>query len=61
MIDRRAFLADAQKLVAKLENDLRARCDEMPDVGQAVAAQLLAARAVDGGVRDRRRSRMFTT
>src|SRR5262249_61295500 len=39
MIDRPAFLADAQKLVVKLEKDLPARCDDMPDVGQAVNAE----------------------
>jgi hypothetical protein len=44
MIDRLAFLADAQKLVAKLEKDLRARCDDMPDVGRAVEAEYRRAR-----------------
>jgi hypothetical protein len=39
MIDRTAFLADAQKLLARLEKDLRARCDDMPEVGQAVTAE----------------------
>src|SRR5437764_9440368 len=47
MNDRHAFLADAQKLVAKLETDLRARCDDMPDVGQAVTAEY--KRAKDAG------------
>ena len=47
MIDRTAFLADAQKLLAKLEKDLRARCDDMPEVGQAVAAEY--KRAKDAG------------
>ncbi len=47
MIDRTAFLADAQKLVAKLEKDLRARCDDMPDVGRAVEAEY--RRAKDAG------------
>ena len=47
MIDRPAFLADAQKLVVKLEKDLRARCDDMPDVGQAVLAEY--KRAKDAG------------
>jgi hypothetical protein len=47
MIDRRAFLADAQKLLAKLEKDLRARCDDMPEVGQAVTAEY--KRAKDAG------------
>ena len=44
MIDRIAFLADAQKLVAKLEKDQRARCDDMPEVGKAVEAEYLRAR-----------------
>lgn len=44
MIDRRAFLADAQKLVGKLEKDLRSRCDEMPDAGKAVEAEYHRAR-----------------
>jgi hypothetical protein len=44
MIDRPAFLADAQKLVVKLEKDLRARCDDVPDVGQAVAAEYKRAK-----------------
>src|SRR5947199_9097743 len=47
MIDRQAFLADAQKLLVKLERDLRARCDDMPEVGQAVAAEY--GRAKDAG------------
>src|SRR6516164_5468695 len=47
MIDRQAFLADAQKLVAKLEKDLRARCDDRPEVGQAVTAEY--KRAKDAG------------
>jgi hypothetical protein len=47
MIDRRAFLAGAQKLVAKLEKDLRARCDDMPEVGRAVLAEY--KRAKDAG------------
>jgi hypothetical protein len=47
MIDRAAFLADAQKLVAKLERDLRTRCDDMPEVGQAVTAEY--KRAKDAG------------
>jgi hypothetical protein len=47
MIDRPAFLADAQKLLAKLEKDLRARCDDMPEVGQAVTAEY--KRAKDAG------------
>src|SRR5262245_24825522 len=44
MIDRREFLADAQKLVAKLEKDLRARCDEVPDVGRAVEGEYQRAK-----------------
>lgn len=47
MIDRRAFLTDAQKLVTRLEKDLRARCDEMPDVGRAVETEY--KRAKDAG------------
>jgi hypothetical protein len=47
MIDRTAFLADAQKLVARLEKDLRTRCDDMPEVGQAVTAEY--KRAKDAG------------
>jgi hypothetical protein len=47
MIDRTAFLVDAQKLVAKLEKDLRARCDDMPDVERAVEAEY--RRAKDAG------------
>src|SRR5262245_51173036 len=47
MIDRTAFLADAQKLVTRLEKDLRARCDEMPEVGRAVEAEY--KRAKDAG------------
>jgi hypothetical protein len=47
MIDRAAFLADAQKLVARLEKDLRARCDERPEIGQAVTAEY--KRAKDAG------------
>src|SRR5947199_10250626 len=47
MIDRTAFLADAQKLLAKLEKDLRARCDEVPVVGSAVEAEY--RRAKDAG------------
>ena len=47
MINRPAFLADAQKLLARLENDLRARCDDMPAVGQAVIAEY--KRAKDAG------------
>ncbi len=39
MIHRTAFLADAQRLLAKLEKDLRARCDDMPEVGLAVTAE----------------------
>ena len=44
MIDRTAFLADAQKIVARLEKDLRARCDDMPDVGRAVADEYRKAK-----------------
>lgn len=44
MIDRTAFLADAQKLVARLEKDLRARCDDMPEVGSAVEAEYRKAK-----------------
>jgi hypothetical protein len=44
MIDRTAFLADAQKLVTRLEKDLRARCDEMPEVGNAVEAEYRRAK-----------------
>jgi hypothetical protein len=44
MIDRLAFLADAQKLVTRLEKDLRARCDDMPEVGKAVEAEYRRAR-----------------
>src|SRR5262245_54733026 len=44
MIDRTAFLADAQKLVARLEKDLRARCDDMPDVGRTVEAEYRKAK-----------------
>jgi hypothetical protein len=47
MIDRLGFLADAQKLVTRLEKDLRARCDDMPEVGQAVTAEY--KRAKDAG------------
>ena len=47
MLDRPAFLADAQKLLVKLEKDLRARCDDMPEVGQAVTAEY--RRAKDAG------------
>jgi N-6 DNA Methylase len=47
MLDRAAFLADAQRLLAKLEKDLRARCDDMPEVGQAVTAEY--KRAKDAG------------
>jgi hypothetical protein len=47
MLDQPAFLADAQKLLAKLEKDLRARCDEVPAVGQAVLAEY--KRAKDAG------------
>jgi hypothetical protein len=47
MIDRSALLADAQKLLTKLEKDLRARCDDMPQVGQAVTAEY--KRAKDAG------------
>ena len=44
MIDRTAFLTDAQKLVARLEKDLRTRCDDMPDVGRAVEAEYRGAK-----------------
>jgi hypothetical protein len=44
MIDRTAFLADAQKLVTRLEKDLRARCDDMPEVGSAVEAEYRKAK-----------------
>ena len=44
MIDRTAFLADAQKIVARLEKDLRARCDAMPEVGTAVEAEYRKAK-----------------
>jgi hypothetical protein len=44
VIDRTAFLADAQKLVARLEKDLRARCDDMPEVGSAVEAEYRKAK-----------------
>lgn len=47
MIDRVAFLADAQKLVTRLEKDLRARCDDMPEVGRTVEAEY--KRAKDAG------------
>jgi hypothetical protein len=47
MIDRAAFLADAKKLVTRLETDLRARCDDMPEVGRAVEAEY--RRAKDAG------------
>lgn len=45
MIDRTAFLSDAQKVVARLEKDLRARCDDMPEVGRAVEAEYRKAKA----------------
>ncbi len=44
MIDPRAFLADAQKLVVKLEKDLRARCDNRSAVGQAIEVEYQRAR-----------------
>src|SRR5438309_791920 len=46
MIDRDDFLADAQKLLKKLEEDLRARCDDddVPEIGDAVAAEHRRAR-----------------
>jgi len=44
MIDRTAFLADAQKIVARLEKDLRARCDDMPEVGRAVGSEYRTAK-----------------
>lgn len=44
MIDRTAFLADAQKIVARLEKDLRARCDDMPEVGRAVGDEYRKAK-----------------
>src|SRR5207245_188149 len=47
MIDRAAFLADARKLLSRLEQDLRARCDEMPEVGQAVEAEYRRAKQAE--------------
>ncbi len=45
MIDRQDLLSDLQKLLRRLEADLRARCDEVPDVDRAVRAEYDAARA----------------
>jgi hypothetical protein len=44
VIDRIAFLADAQKVVDRLEKDLRVRCDDMPEVGQAVGEEYRRAK-----------------
>ena len=45
MINRLALLSDLQKLLVKLQDDLRARCAERPEVEAPLRAQYEAARA----------------
>lgn len=45
MINRSKLLADLQKLLVKLQDDLRARCAERPEVEVPLRAQYEAARA----------------
>lgn len=45
MINRSDLLADLQKLLVKLQDDLRARCAERPNVEAPLLAQYNAARA----------------
>ena len=47
MIDRQALLKDLQRLLRQLEADLRARCDEIPEVGEAIRAEYDAAREAE--------------
>ena len=44
MIDRKALLADLQRWVKKFEDDLRARCREVPDLDAALRASYDAVR-----------------
>ena len=43
MIDRTALLADLQQLVGDLEDDLRNRCTDVPDIDAVGRAQWLRA------------------
>ncbi len=45
MIDRERLLEDLQKLVGRLEDDLRERCDSQPEVDAPVRAEYERARA----------------
>jgi uncharacterized protein DUF7008/Eco57I restriction-modification methylase len=45
MIDRERLLADLQKLVRGLEDDLRERCDDQPEIDAPVRAEYERARA----------------
>jgi hypothetical protein len=39
VIDAKALLADLQKLLTKLEDDIRRRCDSQPEVNAPLQAQ----------------------
>ncbi len=45
MIDRKALLADLEKLLEKLEDDFRAHLEAAPEANERVAADYLAAKA----------------
>jgi hypothetical protein len=44
VIDAKALLADLQKLLTKLEDDIRRRCESQPEVNAPLQAQYAAAR-----------------
>ena len=45
MIDRKKLLGDLKPLLQEVEEDLRARCDEVPEIDQALQAEYNAARS----------------
>jgi hypothetical protein len=47
MIDRQQLLADLKPLLKELETDLRARCDEVPQINAGLKAEYDEARAAD--------------
>jgi hypothetical protein len=47
MIDRKQLLADLKPFLKKVEADLRARCDEVPNIDTALRQEYEQARAAD--------------
>src|SRR4029450_12304882 len=47
MINAKALLADLQKLLKQLEDDIRRRCESQPDVDRPLREQYAAAKAAN--------------